>query len=82
VQFGIDFNGKTKSIRPVALAAKRKSCIASGLVTSGRIFQLDKFFGSLIALPDQMSFHPALTGNNGFCVRKIREQEQSWEANS
>jgi hypothetical protein len=82
VQFGIDFNGKTKVIRTAMLVAIRKSCIASGLVASGRIFQLDKFFGSLIALPDQMSFHPALTGNNGFCVRKIREQEQSWEANS
>jgi hypothetical protein len=82
VQFGIDFNGKTKSIRAAMLVTERKSCIASRFVAYGRIFQLDKFFGSLIALPDQMSFHPALTGKNGFCVRKIREQEQSWEANS
>ncbi|WP_158515766.1 hypothetical protein [Pararhizobium polonicum] len=51
-------------------------------VAFGEFFQLDKFFGMLIAMPSQMSFHPALTGNNGFCVRKIREQEQSWEANS
>jgi hypothetical protein len=60
----------------------KKSCIAPLLSHPDVFFWMDKISRQLIALQGQMSFHPALTGNNGFCVRKIREQEQSWEANS
>lgn len=70
VQFGIDFFRRPAVIRFLVFLRK-KVVYRLAIAASKRIFQLDKFVGMLIAMPLQMSFHPALTGDNGICVRKI-----------